>query len=267
MASMNSTEGQSQQARLLETLQRLLSIENVGLVPAMQQATQQVSEVLKADKVDVFLASADEHELVAVGSNSSEMTRRQKALGLDHLSLSGGGLTVRTFHTGVSYLTRNAAEEPDELQAVWQELGVRTSMSVPLEVLGLARGVFLASAAAPDFFAESDLRFLEAVAHWMALIGQRAANLEQLAELIAEESLREAASTLVRILTRRQQEVAALIAQGLTNEEIALRLVLTPGTVANHVGSILERLGLRSRSQVAVWAIERGLTQPPSISR
>jgi len=256
---MNLREGQSQEARLLETLERLLSIENVGLFPAMQQAAQHVSEVLKADKVDVFLATAD--ELVAVASNSSEMTRRQSALGLDHLPLSGGGLTVRTFKTGVSYLTRNSAEESDALQAVWQELGVRSSMGVPLEVSGVARGVHVASAATPNHFVESDLRFMEAVAHWIALMGQRAAHLERLAEVVAEESLRAAAMTLIRILTPRQQEVAALVAEGLTNEEIAFRLVLAPGTVANHVGSILERLGLRSRSQVAVWAAERGLTQ------
>ena len=42
-----------------------------------------------------------------------------------------------------------------------------------------------------------------------------------------------------------------LVAGGLTNLEIAERLVLTPGTVANHVESILRRLGFRSRTQVA----------------
>ena len=60
-------------------------------------------------------------------------------------------------------------------------------------------------------------------------------------------------------LTRRQQEIAVCIAEGLTNEEIAQRLVLTPGTVANHVEHILRRLDLRSRTQVGVWAVERGL--------
>ncbi len=110
-------------------------------------------------------------KLVAVASDSSEMTRRQRAPGLDHLPLICGGLTVRTFQTGVSYLTRNAAEEPDELHAVWEDLGVGTSMGVPLEVPGVARGVFLASAAAPDFFTDSDLGVMQAVAHRMALMG------------------------------------------------------------------------------------------------
>jgi DNA-binding CsgD family transcriptional regulator len=53
-------------------------------------------------------------------------------------------------------------------------------------------------------------------------------------------------------LTPREHEVATLIGQGLTNEEIAQQLTLTPGTVANHVAHILAKTGARSRVQVAV---------------
>src|SRR6185295_1588960 len=61
------------------------------------------------------------------------------------------------------------------------------------------------------------------------------------------------------LLTQRQLEIAALIARGYTNQRIADALVLTPGTVANHVQHILDRLGLRSRTQVAVWFSEDGI--------
>jgi DNA-binding NarL/FixJ family response regulator len=61
------------------------------------------------------------------------------------------------------------------------------------------------------------------------------------------------AAPAVELLTPRQREIAALIALGYTNQRIADALVLTPGTVANHVQHILERLDLRSRTQVAVW--------------
>jgi DNA-binding NarL/FixJ family response regulator len=57
-----------------------------------------------------------------------------------------------------------------------------------------------------------------------------------------------------------------MIARGLTNQGIADELVLTPGTVANHVEHILTKLGFRSRAQIAVWAVERGLVaseRPP----
>jgi DNA-binding NarL/FixJ family response regulator len=62
-------------------------------------------------------------------------------------------------------------------------------------------------------------------------------------------------------LTLREQEVAALIARGLTNRQIAAELVITEGTAANHVKHILARLTLDSRVQIAAWAIERGLRQ------
>jgi DNA-binding NarL/FixJ family response regulator len=60
-------------------------------------------------------------------------------------------------------------------------------------------------------------------------------------------------------LTRREIQVAALVAEGLTNSEIGERLVVTTGTVANHVRHISLRLGLRNRVQLAVWAVEHGL--------
>src|SRR4051812_44327585 len=53
-------------------------------------------------------------------------------------------------------------------------------------------------------------------------------------------------------LTRREREVAELISEGMSNEQIAQRLVLTPGTVANHVAHILSKLRLTSRVQIAV---------------
>ena len=60
-------------------------------------------------------------------------------------------------------------------------------------------------------------------------------------------------------LTPREREVASLVAEGLTNTEIAQRLTLSPGTVGNHLGQILRALGLKNRIQVAVWAVEQGL--------
>jgi predicted ATPase/DNA-binding CsgD family transcriptional regulator len=60
-------------------------------------------------------------------------------------------------------------------------------------------------------------------------------------------------------LTRRQWEVAALIARGHTNRQIAAVLFITEGTVANHVAQILTRLDFKTRSQIAVWAAEHRL--------
>jgi DNA-binding NarL/FixJ family response regulator len=64
-------------------------------------------------------------------------------------------------------------------------------------------------------------------------------------------------------LSPRELEVAVLIAQGLTNREIAAGLVVTERTAATHVEHILNKLGLRSRAQVAVWASAQGLLDRP----
>ena len=58
-------------------------------------------------------------------------------------------------------------------------------------------------------------------------------------------------------LTPREREVALLVAQGLTNRQIAQELSLSTNTANNHVARILRKLGLRSRAQIAAWMTER----------
>ncbi len=60
-------------------------------------------------------------------------------------------------------------------------------------------------------------------------------------------------------LTRRERQVALLVAQGRTNREIAATLLVAEKTAENHVQHILNKLGFRSRAQIAAWAVERAL--------
>ncbi len=63
----------------------------------------------------------------------------------------------------------------------------------------------------------------------------------------------------VDALTPREREVARLVAQGLTNRQVAEQLVLTEKTAANHIGRVFDKLGVHSRGQLAARAAELGL--------
>jgi non-specific serine/threonine protein kinase len=65
-------------------------------------------------------------------------------------------------------------------------------------------------------------------------------------------------------LTARERQVAALIAKGMSNREIAETMVLGKRTVETYVSRILHKLSFDSRVQIATWAVEKGLS-PPSV--
>jgi DNA-binding NarL/FixJ family response regulator len=63
-------------------------------------------------------------------------------------------------------------------------------------------------------------------------------------------------------LSERESEVLRLVAQGMTNKQIARALGIAQSIVKSHVGSIFEKLGLLSRTQVALYAARTGMVTP-----
>jgi DNA-binding NarL/FixJ family response regulator len=122
---------------------------------------------------------------------------------------------------------------------------------------------FLLKSAEPDRLAQA----VELVSAGEALLAPEVTE-RLIAEHVSRAALAENGSqalsplgTLER-LTPREREVLALIARGLSNDEISERLVLSPATVKTHINRTLAKLGLSSRAQLVVVAYEEGLVRP-----
>jgi predicted ATPase/DNA-binding CsgD family transcriptional regulator/transcriptional regulator with XRE-family HTH domain len=91
-----------------------------------------------------------------------------------------------------------------------------------------------------------------------AACGEEALHIEAHKTTPATHS-RRSPGTSVAALTAREQEVAGLVAKGLSNRRIAEALVITESTVVRHVSNILGKLGFGSRAQIAIWVLQRGI--------
>jgi non-specific serine/threonine protein kinase len=111
----------------------------------------------------------------------------------------------------------------------------------------------------PPFWEEELARWRESARHqlgprWEQVWAQGSSlTLEQALRIAKGEAGRPVEPEGWNRLSRREREVAALIAEGLSNAEIAERLFISERTAESHVGSILSRMGFRSRAQVAAW--------------
>ncbi|MFI5727859.1 response regulator [Streptomyces cyaneofuscatus] len=78
----------------------------------------------------------------------------------------------------------------------------------------------------------------------------------------ANRRKRPAPSPRLNALTEREREVMGLVGAGLSNDEIAARLVLSPATSKTHVSRIMTKLGVRDRAQLVILAYESGMITP-----
>jgi DNA-binding NarL/FixJ family response regulator len=110
-----------------------------------------------------------------------------------------------------------------------------------------------------DAGAEEILAAVQAVARGDAALDPAVQHHVLAALTTASES---PAPSLPDELTPREAEVLGLIAEGLTNTEIAARLVVSAATVKSHVNHIFAKIGARDRAQAVVYAYSHGLTDP-----
>src|SRR6476660_7866408 len=98
---------------------------------------------------------------------------------MDRQPLATGGAGVKGFSTGETYTTGHADQDPEQLRGMIEGLGVRSEITVPIEIQATRRGVLSAVSVRPEGFTEADVRFLTAVAGWIGLVIQRAELFEQ----------------------------------------------------------------------------------------
>jgi DNA-binding NarL/FixJ family response regulator len=101
---------------------------------------------------------------------------------------------------------------------------------------------------------------VRAVAGGDALLSPRITR--RLVEEFAARSKAPEVAPRLDVLTDREREVVVLVAEGLSNDEIAERLIVSPATAKTHVSRSMVKLGARDRAQLVVMAYESGLVRP-----
>jgi DNA-binding NarL/FixJ family response regulator len=105
------------------------------------------------------------------------------------------------------------------------------------------------------------LRALRVVAGGEALLAPTVTR-RLIAEFLTRPDQRRLDTSVLRELTEREREVLALVAAGMSNDEIAAQLVISPATARTHVSRILTKVHARDRAQLVVLAYESGLVTP-----
>ena len=152
--------------------------------------------------------------------------------------------------------TRRVTEDPDLGEVKVVMLTTFELDEYVFEAIRSGASGFLVKDTEPDEL----LRAVRAVVEGDALLSPSVTR-----RLIAEFAARSkepAAAGALSELTEREREVMALVGLGLTNEEIARRLVVSPLTAKTHVSRTMVKLGARDRAQLVVLAYESGLVRP-----
>jgi DNA-binding CsgD family transcriptional regulator len=239
------------------------------LDPVLDRLLGTALRVVRADAGSIMLLSRERDTLVVVAARGP---RARTILGTRQpADRSVAGWALRAGETvllhGGAYAgpstSQPSSDHPRELAS---------SITVPLALSGRLVGVMNASRepGAPRMDEHAAL-LLELLANQAAILidsvqmldelQRKDQRLEQLVDQLLGETGRRPATSidLLAPLTRREQQVLELLVDGLTNREIAMRLVVEPDTVKDHVQSIIKKLGATDRTHAAVIAVRGGI--------
>jgi len=260
LASDDFNEAAALQRELGDTVGLARTVQGLGIVEIGQRDFGRAEELHEESLALAREAGDDFGIMFALGLGALAALHQDehgqvKTLCAEGLEVSRlAGLTHGIiFHLQISAVSAGAQGQPIRLARLWGAA----------EVLSESIGVTLYPIERRDYSPYINAARAELdEATWEAALAEgRAMSAEEAVEcaLSAEKSAplssptpkRRAARRPNTVLTRREREVAALVAQGLTNRQIASELVLSEHTVHRHVAGILKKLDLHSRAQVA----------------
>jgi len=200
----------------------------------------------------VIIDSSDEFEVVGEASNGKEAVAIARDLAPDVVLMD-----IRMPEMDGLEATRDilAADESGRIRVL-----VLTTFDADDYVYGALRAGasgFLLKDTEPDDL----LAAIRVIASGEALLAPSVTR-RLIAEFASRPAAERSSPAALEVLTEREREVLALVAEGLSNGEIAERLVISPATAKTHVSRVMTKLLARDRAQLVVIAYESGLVSP-----
>ncbi|MFE6075257.1 response regulator [Paenibacillus sp. NPDC057886] len=216
----------------------------------------------------VFLSTQPDMEVVGEASNGQEALEQAEQLHPDvvlmdlHMPVLDGIETARRLRSilpGIRIIVLTSFSDQDHVVPAVRA-GVKGYLLKDIEPEDLAVAIRNVHAGQVELHPAAAGQLMHVMASSELSMNEGRANPHTSTRLPEQErvGLAQETSQGPDMLTRREREVLGLIAQGLSNKEIAIKLIITEKTVKTHVSHLLDKLGLADRTQAALHAVRNG---------
>lgn len=216
----------------------------------------------------VLLEAAEDIEVVGEAENGTEAVRMTEELSPDIILMDirmpdMDGLEAARLILGRDALATDVgSDDADSSTDVKPQVLVLTTFDTDeyvYEALRVGASGFLLKDTDPEALADA----VRTIAAGEALLAPSVTR-RLIREFASRPEVRRAHPEELDALTKREREILSLVAQGLSNDEIAEKLVISPATAKTHVSRVMMKLHARDRAQLVVMAYESGLVVPGS---